>query len=76
MAEEKQQGGRVLHVFANIASPSAKAFDLPPEVPSRRWMYGQMFRAVAKKVIRAPFSIHTWAALRRTILSNFLPDNL
>ncbi|HJQ22635.1 MAG TPA: hypothetical protein VKA60_01880 [Blastocatellia bacterium] len=76
MAQEKQQGGRVLHVFNVVASPPAKAFDLPPEVPSRRWMYGQMFRAVIKKIIRAPLSIHTWAALRRTILSNFLPDNL
>ena len=75
MVEEKQQGGRVLHVFTNIVSPS-KEFDLPPEVPSRRWMYSQMFRAVTKKIIRAPFSIHTWAALRRTFLSNILPDNL
>ena len=76
MAEEKPQGGRVLHVFTNISVPASKEFALPPEVPSRRWMYGQMFRAVVKKVIRAPFSIHTWGAMRRTLLSNFLPDNL
>ncbi|HEY7914683.1 MAG TPA: hypothetical protein VIG62_22410 [Blastocatellia bacterium] len=76
MSQEKQEGQRVLHVFNNIFSESQKAPDLPPEVPSRRWMYWQMTKAVAKKVIRAPFSIHTWAALRRTIMARLLPDNL
>ncbi|MEW6208026.1 MAG: hypothetical protein AB1631_06650 [Acidobacteriota bacterium] len=73
MTKDKPQGSRVLHVFTNIL-PSQPP--LPPEVPSRQWMYWQMFFAVAKKFIRAPFSLHTWAALRRTMMSNFLPDNL
>jgi hypothetical protein len=72
---EKQQGGKVLHVFTNILQ-SQKAPDLPPEVPSRRWLYWQMIRAVTRKIIRAPFSIHTWGALRRHVISNVLPDNL
>jgi hypothetical protein len=73
---ESQQEGRVIHVFDNILSSFAKDSDLPPEVPSRRWMYWQMTRAVALKVARAPFAIHTWAALRRTLLPNILPDNI
>src|SRR5262245_53781451 len=76
MNQKKQDGGRVLHVFANILPSPSNEVELPPEVPSRRWMYRQMFAAVAKKVLRAPLSIHTWAALRRTLLANFLPDNL
>ncbi|HXG63936.1 MAG TPA: hypothetical protein VNO70_02445 [Blastocatellia bacterium] len=76
MEQDKQKGGRVLHVFQNILSRPPEPDDLPPEVPSRRWMYGQMFRAVMKKIARSPFSLHTYAALRRTILANFLPDNL
>ena len=58
MDQEKQDSGRVLHVFNNILPQQSKAPDLPPEVPSRRWMYWQMTVAVAKKVVRAPFSIH------------------
>ena len=76
MDQEKQSSGRVLHVFDNILQQQSKAPDLPPEVPSRRWMYWQMTLAVSKKIVRAPLSIHTWAALRRTLLANFLPDNL
>lgn len=73
--QEKQNHGRVLHVFNNILQ-SQKATNLPPEIPSRRWLYLQMTKAVARKVVRAPFSIHTWAALRRTVLASMLPDNL
>jgi hypothetical protein len=76
MEEHKQGGGRVLHVFDNILGDKSKPSDLPAEVPSRRWMYYQMARAVSKKIVRAPFSLHTWAALRRHVLSNLLPDNL
>ncbi|HKP86147.1 MAG TPA: hypothetical protein VJZ26_08625 [Blastocatellia bacterium] len=76
MDQEKQNSGRVLHVFSNILHQQSKTPELPPEVPSRRWMYWQMTLAVTKKVMRAPLSIHTWAALRRTVLANFLPDNL
>ena len=76
MTQEKEEGRKVLHVFHNILSQSSKGTDLPAEVSSRKWMYWQMTRAVAKKISRAPFSLHTWAALRRTLLSNVLPDNL
>ncbi|HKV41311.1 MAG TPA: hypothetical protein VJX67_19045 [Blastocatellia bacterium] len=76
MTEEAQEGGRVLHVFTNVLPQTPKEAGLPPEVPSRRWVYQQMVRAVLKKVIRAPFSIHTYAALRRTLVSSLLPDNL
>ena len=74
MTQDKQR--RVLHVFNNILSEKSNQSDLPPEVPSRRWMYWQMARAVTKKVVRGPFSLHTWGALRRHILSNVLPDNI
>lgn len=75
MKQEKKPDRRILHVFTNIIS-SGTADDLPPEVPSRSWMYGQMARAVAKKVFHAPFSVHSWAALRRMVLANFLPDSI
>src|SRR5262245_24659754 len=75
MMQEKQ-GSRVLHVFTNIISEKTPETDLPPEIPSRRWMYWQMTCVVTKKVVRAPFSSHSWRALRRHILSNMLPDNL
>lgn len=75
MTSDSRQGRNVLQVFKVIdAAPRERG--LPPEVPSRRWMYWQMTRAVAKKVAHAPFSIHTWAALRRAIIANVLPDNL
>jgi hypothetical protein len=76
MTQEKQPSGKVLHVITNIISQQLKAPDLPAEVPSRRWMYSQMIRAFTKKVVRAPFSVHTWGALRRALLANVLPDNL
>ena len=80
MTQEKQSG-RVLHVFDNIVSTPTETSQhlvdgLPSEIPSRRWMYWQMTLAVTKKVAHAPFSIHTWGALRRTVLSNVLPDNI
>ena len=76
MTEDKQPGSRVLHVFSNIIPDRPEVASLPPEVPSRRSMYWQMTLAVAKKVVRAPFSIHTYGAMRRTVLSNLLPDNI
>jgi hypothetical protein len=76
MSQDERPGSRVIHVFNNILANPTEAPELPPEVPSRRWMYWQMTRAVTKKVAHAPFSIHTWAALRRTILANILPDNI
>jgi hypothetical protein len=76
MPQEKERVGRVIHVFNNILSQKAQSPELPPEIPSRRWMYWQMTMAVTRKVIRAPYSAHTWAALRRHVLANILPDNL
>jgi len=76
MADDNDNAGRVVHVFTNILPGGATRPDLPPEVPSKRWMYWQMTRAVTKKIVRAPFSIHTWGALRRHLLANVLPDNI
>jgi hypothetical protein len=76
MTEEKRQASRVIHVFTNIMNQPQRPDTLPPEVPSRRWLYSQMTWAVVKKVVRAPFSIHTWGALRRHTLASMLPDNL
>ncbi|MCC6744211.1 MAG: hypothetical protein IT175_10145, partial [Acidobacteria bacterium] len=45
-------------------------------LPSRPSLYWEMARNVTKKVIRAPISIHTWGALRRTVLPQILPDEL
>jgi hypothetical protein len=73
MKQEKQRDRRVLHVFTNILPQSST---LPDEIPSRSWMYWQMTKAVSKKIALAPFSIHSWAALRRMLLANMLPDNL
>ena len=73
--QQSQPGSRVLPVLSNLINKHSEP-ELPAETASRRWMYSQMTRAVIKKIVRAPFSIHTWAALRRTLMSNFLPDNL
>jgi len=76
MTEDKEAGSRVLHVFSNILPEQPEVASLPPELPSRRWVYWQMTLAVTKKILWAPFSIHSYGALRRTILSNVLPDNI
>jgi hypothetical protein len=74
MSQEIADKNRVLHVFDNIIGNQSPP--LPPEIPSRSWMYRQMTRAVLRKIVHAPVSVHTWGALRRTLLSNFLPDNI
>jgi len=76
MPEEKQQVGKVIHVFNNILTGRTQQAELPPEIPSRSWLFWQMTLAVSKKVVRAPYSIHTLAALPRHILATVLPDNL
>ena len=81
MRQEEQPGSRVLHVFDNIVTNQSepnkpKNGGLPVEIPSRRWLYWQMTLAVTKKIAHAPFSIHTWGALRRSLLANMLPDNI
>ena len=75
MTEPNETDPRVLHVFNNILE-SPRSPEPAPEKTSRSWVFLQMVRAVSKKVMRAPFSIHTWGALRRTFLGRFLPDNL
>ena len=64
---------RSLPVLREIPPPPP--FD-PANLPAKSEMYWQMARNVTKKVIRAPISIHTWGALRRTILPQLLPDEL
>ena len=76
MTRYTEQGSRVLHVFDNIITNPTEAVEPRSEASSRRWMYWQMTRAVAKKFAHAPFSIHSWGALRRTLLANILPDNI
>lgn len=81
MRQEEQPGSRVLHVFDNIVTNQSEPNKpenggLPVEIPSRRWLYWQMTLAVTKKIAHAPFSIHTWGALRRSLLANVLPDNI
>lgn len=81
MRQEEQPGSRVLHVFNNIVTNQSEPNKpenggLPVEIPSRRWLYWQMTLAVTKKIAHAPFSIHTWGALRRSLLANVLPDNI
>jgi len=74
MSQERPATPRVVHVFDNVLPD--QSIHLPVEIASKRWMYSQMTRAVLKKIVRSPFSIHTWGALRRTVLSNFVPDNI
>lgn len=76
MTQDKQPGSRVLHVFSNIINDSPAPAEVSNELPSRGWTYWQMTLAVAKKFAHAPFSIHSWGALRRALLANMLPDNL
>jgi hypothetical protein len=73
MSENNARSPRSLPVL-NQAPPPPE-FD-PTEVPPRAEMYRQMVWNVAKKVFRAPISLHTWGALRRTILPQLLPDEL
>lgn len=70
---QRQDRGRVIHVFNVLPQ---RPSDLPPEIPSRRWMYWQMAIAVTRKILNAPFSLHSWAALRRMLMANLLPDNI
>ncbi len=76
MTQDTEQASGVLHVFDNIITKPPQAAGFPEEAPSRRWVYWQMICAVAKKFAHAPFSIHSWGALRRALLANVLPDNI
>src|ERR1041385_1199881 len=48
----------------------------PSEVPSKPKKYAWMAKAVTKKVVQAPFSMHTFMALRRMVLPQILPDEV
>ena len=76
MAEANQKIDQCFLVSKDTESRCDNPEQLPPEVLSKRWMYWQMTKAVSRKFVRATFSMHTWAALNRSILANFLPDNL
>jgi hypothetical protein len=73
MSEKRSRSPKSLPVLGQ--APPPPAFN-PSEVPAKPSMYWQMFWNVSKKVVRAPVSIHTWGALRRTILPQILPDEL
>jgi hypothetical protein len=73
MTDKPSRPARSLPVLAPVPAPPA--FD-PSEVPPKPQMYWQMVKNVSKKVVRAPISLHTWGALRRTILPQILPDEL
>jgi hypothetical protein len=73
MSDTPSRSPRSLPVLGQIPPPPVHD---PGEVPDKASLYRQMFWNVAKKVARAPVSIHTWGALRRTILPQILPDEL
>lgn len=73
MSDKTPRSARALPVLGKVPAPPA--FD-PSEVPPKPQLYWQMVANVTKKVVRAPISIHTWGALRRTILPQILPDEL
>jgi len=60
--------------------PVLGQFSLPPpgpsEVPPKAALYFHYLLNVAKKVVRTPVSLHTFGALRRTLLPQILPDEL
>ena len=73
MSNTSERPPRSLPVLGQ--TPPPPAFD-PSEVPPKSNMYRQMVWNVSKKVFRAPISLHTWGALRRTLLPQILPDEL
>jgi hypothetical protein len=73
MSNSTERPSRSLPVLGQ--TPPPPAFD-PSEVPPKSEMYRQMVWNVSKKVFRAPISLHTWGALRRTLLPQILPDEL
>ena len=73
MSDKPSRSPRSLPVLGQVPAPPA--FD-PSEVPPKPQLYWQMAVNVTKKVVRAPISIHTFGALRRTILPQILPHEL
>lgn len=73
MTQKPAKTPRSLPVLGAVPPPPP--FD-PNEVPPRKTMYALMVKAVTKKVLHSPFSMHTYMALRRTLLPQILPDEL
>ena len=73
MTQKQSKPPRSLPVLGAVPPPPA--FD-PAEVPPKSRMYALMTWAVTKKVLHAPFSMHTFMALRRTVLPQVLPPEL
>jgi hypothetical protein len=73
MTQKQSKPRRALPVIRPV--PPFPPFD-PTEVPPKPKLYALMVKAVTKKVLHAPFSMHTYMALRRTVLPQILPDEL
>jgi hypothetical protein len=73
MTQKQSKPRRSLPVVKAV--PPFPPFD-PKEVPPKPKLYALMVKAVTKKVLHAPFSMHTYMALRRTVLPQILPDEL
>ena len=70
MTQKQSRPPRALPVLGAVPPPPP--FN-PKEVPSKPKMYALMAWAVTKKVLHAPVSLHTFMALRRTLLPQILP---
>jgi len=73
MTQRQSKPRKALPVIRPV--PPFPPFD-PTEVPPKPKLYRLMVKAVTKKVLHAPFSMHTYMALRRTVLPQILPDEL
>jgi hypothetical protein len=73
MEQNQNRPRRALPVINPIPPPPP--FN-PAEVPPRGKMIRFMAWAVTKKVLHAPISLHTFGALRRTVLPQILPNEL
>lgn len=74
MTQNTRKPPRSLPVLG-AAVPPPPPFD-PSEMPPKPQMYVSMVKAVTKKVLHSPFSVHTYMALRRTVMPQILPDEL
>lgn len=73
MTQQPYRPRRSLPVLGAVPPPPPHD---PSEVPAKPKLYVQMVLAVTRKVLHAPFSMHTYMAMRRTLLPQFLPPEL